>query len=137
MKRGMESGSIVFIDNGSVQPDSMPVEISTYARSGTGIPEEYELLQNYPNPFNPSTVIEYGLPVESEVSLTIYNVLGVEVRKFNDGRQGPGYHAITWDGTNDAGEYVSGGVYFYRINATGAEGQEMNYAGMSKMILVK
>ena len=43
------------------------------------IPSEFSLSQNYPNPFNMSTTIEYGLPEQSQVSITVYNILGQEI----------------------------------------------------------
>jgi photosystem II stability/assembly factor-like uncharacterized protein len=75
------------------------------------------LRQNYPNPFNPQTTITFtipeGPPVQS--TLLIYNVHGREVRRMIDGACEPGDHTVTWDGRDDAGEFVPSGVYFYTL----------------------
>lgn len=81
------------------------------------IPTEYSLMQNYPNPFNPSTTISFELPVESYVTLKIYNIQGEEVKTLVDSRFSPGQHVALWDGTNNKNESASNGVYFIRIHA--------------------
>jgi flagellar hook assembly protein FlgD len=53
------------------------------------------------------------------VSLAVYNVTGQKVRTPVDGYMNAGVHIIRWDGTNDRGEVVSGGIYFYRVMAEG------------------
>ena len=79
------------------------------------MPATYSLSQNYPNPFNPSTTIRYNLPRQQHVTLTIYNVLGQQVRKLVDDVRPGGDNYVLWGGTNDAGQTVSTGVYFYRL----------------------
>jgi hypothetical protein len=76
------------------------------------VPSTFELGQNYPNPFNPSTTIAYALPVDTRVTLSVYNALGQEVATLVDGDMPAGMHAATWDATGFAS-----GVYFYRIAA--------------------
>ena len=95
-----------------------------------GIPEEFDLFQNYPNPFNPSTVIKYALPKSSTVSLVIYNLMGQEIRRWDESDAVPGYYEKIWNGTNQAGIPVSSGIYIYRI--TTAE-----FIQMRKMVLLK
>ncbi|MDZ7362854.1 MAG: Ig-like domain-containing protein [candidate division KSB1 bacterium] len=80
-------------------------------------PATFELSQNYPNPFNPTTQIRYQLPQAVQVSLTIYNMLGQEVRKLVNAQQPAGYHTAMWDGRDNAGRLVPTGVYHYRIQA--------------------
>jgi hypothetical protein len=80
-------------------------------------PTEFLLDQNYPNPFNLETNIIYGLPMGSKVKLTIYNLLGQRVRTLVDGYQTPGYKSLDWDATDDKGNVVASGIYFYRIQA--------------------
>lgn len=75
------------------------------------------LYQNYPNPFNPSTVIRLFLPGEAPVRLVIYDASGARVRTLCEGTLPAGYQSISWDGLNEAGNNVSTGVYFYRMQA--------------------
>jgi|GEM_PF-641318 len=82
-----------------------------------GLPESYALYKNYPNPFNPTTTLRYDLPENSLVTLTIYNIMGQEVRTLiNHEMTQAGAHSLVWDATDNAGTKVSSGVYFYRIN---------------------
>ncbi|MBN2089898.1 T9SS type A sorting domain-containing protein, partial [candidate division KSB1 bacterium] len=77
---------------------------------------QFDLTQNYPNPFNPSTMIEYRLDVAGTVNLMIYNVLGQQVRSLiHAENRAAGSHNIRWDGQNDAGFQVPGGMYIYRL----------------------
>ena len=85
-------------------------------------PETTALLSNCPNPFNPETWIPYQLAKPAEVTLTIYDIRGVVVRRLALGHQAEGvYHsrsrAIHWDGRNDVGEKVASGLYFYTFTA--------------------
>ena len=91
----------------------------------TPTPHSYRLKQNYPNPFNPTTKIEYSLPVSSEVSLIIYNLLGQEIARLIDGEQAAGVHSVIWEATN-----LSTGIYFYRIQAG-------DFVQTRKMVLLK
>ena len=75
-----------------------------------GIPSELTLRQNYPNPFRESTTIRYGLPLESQVRLDVYDVLGRRVQTLVNKRRQAGYHEIRWDPRS-----LASGVYFYRI----------------------
>ncbi|MDR8390849.1 T9SS type A sorting domain-containing protein [Aliifodinibius sp. S!AR15-10] len=78
---------------------------------GAALPSEVSLQQNYPNPFNPSTTIQFNLPIQSEVSLTIYDMLGREVATLiNQQSYSAGQHSVNWN----ASGYPSG-VYFYRL----------------------
>ena len=81
------------------------------------LPNTYELEQNYPNPFNPTTRIQFALPKNTHVRLTIYDLLGREVIKLIDDVRAAGNHAIDWNGFDARGERVSSGIYFYRIEA--------------------
>ena len=77
---------------------------------GDGLPDTFAMDQNYPNPFNPSTVIRYQLPVNSEVSLKVFDVLGREVATLIDGRMEAGYHQITFNARN-----LASGMYIYQL----------------------
>jgi hypothetical protein len=93
-------------------------------------PLSFKLDQNYPNPFNPETNIDFMLPMETDVSLTVYNLLGQEVKSLVNGRMGPGEHTARWDGKNANGQNVPSGVYFYRLLTP-------EYTQTNKMIMVR
>ncbi|NLT50486.1 MAG: T9SS type A sorting domain-containing protein [Ignavibacteria bacterium] len=82
-----------------------------------GIPGDFQLGQNYPNPFADETVINYNLNKQAEVSVTIYDILGREVKKFRIGEQNAGIHGVIWDGKNNFGQIVTAGIYFYRLQS--------------------
>ena len=75
------------------------------------------LHQNFPNPFNPITTIGFDLPSGKEVKLSIYDILGRQVRILVDGSLGAGQHHFIWEGTNSQGVPVAAGVYFYKLEA--------------------
>jgi len=77
----------------------------------------YELRQNYPNPFNPSTRITYSLPVRSDVTLRIFDIIGREVTTLVRDAQAAGAYQTVWDGRTNAGIPVASGVYFCRLEA--------------------
>ncbi|MGC8896698.1 MAG: T9SS type A sorting domain-containing protein, partial [Bacteroidota bacterium] len=86
--------------------------------SPTGVIEESELptgfalLQSYPNPFNPTTTIEYHVPVEGFIKLSVFDVLGREIAVLVNGNVQAGKHKVTFDASSFAA-----GVYFYRMQA--------------------
>ena len=96
------------------------------------IPTRFELAQNYPNPFNPSTTIQFDLPNDGTVMLSIYNVLGQEINTVVNREFQAGRYRFEWDGTNKAGNLVPSGVYFYRISVDGNE-----YVETRKMMLLR
>ena len=81
------------------------------------LPANIELAQNYPNPFSASTSIQYKLNIKSDVEITIYDLLGREVRKFISDNKSPGVYSVIWDGKNELGQKVSTGVYIYKFQA--------------------
>ena len=81
------------------------------------IPQGFELFRNYPNPFNPETRIEFSVPNEAFVRLSVYNTLGQEVATLVDEIQSAGYRSVIWGGRNSTGESVASGLYFYRLEA--------------------
>ncbi|MGB2697630.1 MAG: T9SS type A sorting domain-containing protein [Candidatus Zixiibacteriota bacterium] len=94
------------------------------------LPGDFNLSQNYPNPFNPQTVIEYALPRDSRVSIVVYNVLGQKVKILKDEWEEAGYKSVSWDGTNQSGQEVGTGIYFYKIHAC-------DFVKTKKMVLLK
>tara|TARA_Y100001970_G_scaffold121678_1_gene150910 strand:- start:436 stop:4152 length:3717 start_codon:yes stop_codon:yes gene_type:complete len=79
------------------------------------VPNAFDLKQNYPNPFKVSTTIEYDVPEAQQIVIRIFNVRGNLVRTLVEEEQSPGYKLIVWDGTNDDGDQVSSGIYFYQM----------------------
>jgi len=94
------------------------------------IVNQFELPQNYPNPFNPETEISYSLPNDSYVKLAIYNIKGQKVKTLVNGFETAGYKAIRWDGTDETGQKVASGIYFYRLEAG-------DFTQTRKMVLMK
>jgi hypothetical protein len=83
------------------------------------IPADFRLKQNYPNPFNPFTTIRFGVPEKmagQKISLKIYNVLGQQITDLFNQSFEAGFHEVKWNGLNKAGQTVSSGVYFYKLN---------------------
>ena len=126
--RGTDSATIEawiaqarLLDDGSIVFAQGIANLENLLASRT-IPQETALLANYPNPFNPETWIPYQLAVPSEVSLTIYAMNGVAVRRMEMGHQAAGLYqnqsrAAYWDGRNQDGESVASGLYFYTLKA--------------------
>lgn len=77
------------------------------------------LLQNYPNPFNPETTISFDLPQTAPANLSIYNVKGQLVKNLVNGNLEFGRHTYVWNGTDNAGQSVPSGLYFYRLTSNG------------------
>ncbi|MBI3005382.1 MAG: right-handed parallel beta-helix repeat-containing protein [Ignavibacteriales bacterium] len=98
-------------------------------------PTVFGLEQNYPNPFNPSTSIEYQLPTQSNVVIKIYNILGQQVKELLNRELNPGYHTVSWNGTDASGKHVASGLYLYRIVAT--YGDHSTFTMVKKMMLLK
>ena len=78
-------------------------------------PNSYLVYQNYPNPFNPITTIRYDLPEDAEIIISVYDIIGREIKTLIKTNQSSGSRSISWDGTNDNGEVLPGGIYYYLI----------------------
>jgi hypothetical protein len=89
------------------------------------VPVNYSLSQNYPNPFNPTTMISYALPRSGFVKLTVYDVIGREVKTLVNEYKTAGTYNVAFDGSS-----LASGLYIYKITAG-------DYTGVKKMILVK
>jgi len=108
-------------------PAALPLQNGLAIRFTKTPPDNYEvstkdqpllhgnllLDQNYPNPFNPQTNISFTLATNSFVSLEIYNIRGQKIKSLSDGYYTSGRHLIQWNGTNNEGETVGSGIYFY------------------------
>jgi hypothetical protein len=114
---------LLWLGNPIEEPTDVDEEMMAFQNS---------LLQNYPNPFNPVTTIRYSIRQKGHVGLKIYNVAGQLVRTLVNEVQHPraeGY-AVIWNGTNNEGEQVSSGVYFYKLVGK-------NYTQTRKMVMLK
>jgi hypothetical protein len=117
---------VVYDDVGTDRTAGITFDLATAIEGEPeSIPATFELEQNYPNPFNPSTVIQYGLPRESDVTLDVYNIVGELVARLVDERQSAGRHRVTFDAAG-----LATGLYVYRLNAGGT-------SFTNKMMLVK
>jgi len=94
------------------------------------LPSTFTLNQNFPNPFNPETVISFTLPKAVDVEIKIFDALGSEVRTLINENRTAGKHNIYWNATDNFGNRVSSGVYFYTIRAD-------NFVETKKMVLMK
>ena len=125
--------------SGTPQAEGSPVYIYTVTDAlGASVtmqlqtrPAAFALATNYPNPFNPATTIQYALPQAADVQLTVYNVVGQVVRTLVAEHQSAGRYLVAWDATNDNGQSLSAGVYFYRLQAGG------EFHAVRKMLLLK
>jgi len=115
--------------------DTPNVDITTLDYTGLstvseGVPIEFSLHDNYPNPFNPKTTISFELSHNSFVNITIYDMLGRQVKTLINQTQDAGYRSVIWNATNDYGKPVSAGIYLYQIQAR-------EYISTKKMVLLK
>jgi len=91
----------------------------------SSIPDKYSVNQNYPNPFNPVTNIEFSIPKQSNVKITVYDLQGKEVASLLNERLSAGTYRVDFDGTG-----YSSGVYFYRLETE-------DFVETKSMVLVK
>ncbi len=118
------------IEIASTKNTKTSVELSS-KETKESIPKVFSCAQNYPNPLAFNTTIKYGLPKDSNVKLTIFNLAGQVVRTLVDGQQPAGFKKVRWDGKNSAGMQVPQGIYFYTLEA----GDEFKQT--YKMIVIK
>jgi len=108
----------------------------------SGIPDEslpvsFDLGQNYPNPFNPETRIGYELPVNSIISLKIFNILGQEMITLFEGIEDAGRYTATWNSNNAFGRGVPSGLYFCRLTAADVNDPNAVHIFTRKLMLLK
>jgi hypothetical protein len=94
-------------------------------KSENELPDKFELEQNYPNPFNPSTTILFSIPIEGNVSLKIFNVIGQEVDELVNENLSVGNYAFQWNAENH-----SSGIYFYNLITD-------SYSEIKKMVFLR
>ncbi len=106
------------------------VDVRELEGSEDSRPSEFRLAQNYPNPFNPATNIEFSLVKATHVQIEIFNIVGQKVKTLVDEEMKAGNYLADWDGTDQSGDPVSSGIYFYRMKTD-------EFSDMKKMLLVK
>jgi len=89
------------------------------------LPEEYSISSIYPNPFNPSTNIEFSIPTQSHVSISVYDIKGVQIASLTNDYYNAGYHNIRWNAHNHAS-----GMYFIKMISN-------NFNETQKVMLLK
>jgi len=109
---------------------SINADITTVEEINAVVPISFRLCQNFPNPFNPTTTIQYSLPQQSHVKLSIYNVLGDEIATLVNEEQHIGDYSFHWNSTDKNNKRLASGIYVYRLQAGG-------YIAQNKMILMK
>ena len=121
------------VDSSDVVPDI----IGGVESLPNGVPQQFALSQNFPNPFNPTTTIQYALPVESNVTVKIYSILGQEVRTLVNEAQKASYYRVVWDGRNSANAPMASGIYFVRITANPTGKTASPFVQVKKMLMLK
>jgi photosystem II stability/assembly factor-like uncharacterized protein len=112
-------------NNGAIIKTTTGGNITNINIVSTKIPSEYSLSQNYPNPFNPTTVISFRLPVDGQISLNIFDMLGREISTLVNEKLAPGTYTVDWNASG-----YSSGVYFYSLQTVG-------YSDTKKMLLIR
>ncbi|NNG25987.1 MAG: T9SS type A sorting domain-containing protein, partial [Ignavibacteriaceae bacterium] len=105
--------------------DDFTTGIEDDQSENSSIPDEFILYQNYPNPFNPSTTISFSIPVNGNVSLKIFNVIGQQVDELVNENLSAGSYSYQWNADKQ-----SSGVYFYKLIID-------TYSEIKKMVLLK
>ena len=123
------SVAIPLSDQGQLTLDS---EVNQWIlrKSKSTIPNIFALHPAYPNPFNPVTTLRYDLPEQTQITLTIYDLMGREVTQIVNTTKEPGLKSVQWDATDSFGKPVSAGVYLYQIQAG-------EFVQTRKMVLLK
>ena len=114
--------------------EANPVTVSTSSLGlddNESIPDYFALHQNYPNPFNPSTQISFDVPQGAEhIMLNVYNILGQNVSTLVNGVMNPGQYTMEWNATDEVGNPVASGIYFYELRST-------SFTARKKMLLIR
>jgi hypothetical protein len=111
---------VTAVDHAGNESDPAGSEPYTGVEDEPAVPKRFTLYQNVPNPFNPTTLIRYDVPAGGgHVTLRVYDVGGRLVRTLVDQAQTSGLKRVIWRATNDTGESVASGIYFYRLTAPG------------------
>ena len=96
--------------------------------------DDSALLEPYPNPANPSATIPFALKEDTQIKMTVYNILGQHVQTLLDEKRTAGRWSVFWDGRDENGRLVSSGVYLIQLQAR-INGRERNWN--KKLLLAK
>jgi hypothetical protein len=126
-----ENGVTEYIPTDTLLAISILISNNDYSNADDMVVQNTFSLQNYPNPFNPETNINYSIPEEGKVELSVYNIKGQKVKTLINETQLSGEHTVIWNGTNKHNKRVASGVYFYKL--------EINDSKLliNKMLLLK
>jgi len=113
-KTGAEAGARIYFWDSLTFGDKAIVP-TNLTESGTDVPEGYALEQNYPNPFNPSTSIRFSLPIQTQVEVDVFSLIGHRVMSVYNGPLNAGTHQMTIDAS-----LLSSGTYIYRLKTDNA-----------------
>lgn len=132
----------VILTSDSDPNENYKLQFTAITSNATGIaaaarPTQMSLKQNYPNPFGPasaskslSTTIDYALNKGTDITLTVYDMLGRRVKSLVNTHQAQGSYHVIWDGTNNNGQAESAGIYLYKIETA-------SYSKTNRMILLR
>jgi len=130
LRDSMLNAKYLYVPGDSASALITSKNITGVESNGQNTPEQYYLGNNYPNPFNPSTTIEFGLPEQSQVTLSVFNILGQTVFEMTDRSLAAGVHSAVFNASQ-----LGSGVYFYSIRATGTSGR--TFVDFKKMLLLR
>jgi len=93
-------------------------------------PVTFGLQESYPNPFNPTTTIHYSVETEGLTSLTVYDMMGREIKSLVSGYMVPNHYSVVWNGTDNYNRQIPSGIYLYRLTSG-------EFTDMKKVMLLK
>jgi hypothetical protein len=118
-------------DYWAIKLDSDPAFVTIESNRNEGmLLNQFIILPAFPNPFNPTTTISYRLDKDTDVSVNIYDISGKLISTLKNKNQTQGWHSIIWNGIDNSGNQVGGGVYFYQVKAG-------SFVETKKMLLLK
>ncbi len=120
------NGSLITLTGDIPEWSNNQLYMIGYLEESIALPAVYSLSTAYPNPFNPVTTLSFAIPIDSEVSLSVYNLQGREVVSLIDRNMDAGYHSVVWNA-----DLYGSGVYFVRMTAGSS------HISTQKLMLVK
>jgi hypothetical protein len=112
--------------------DASVKKLIVAVNAGIAIPTVFALSRNYPNPFNPTTRFSVDVPRNSQVDVSVYDILGRKIVTLWNGEQSAGYHTMEWDGKTSEGLTAPTGMYFIRMSAPTEQ-----FSATQKVMLMK